>query len=465
MPSTSPSRLKPRRKSGGMIKRKSPTLLLVLVSLMGAAIFWASTSSSSPATRVFSTKNYSATGQASVYVPINGEKTNYVNGIAGTTLWENIYLRNGTWYVVTSHPQSMPEVGTILCAEPLPERKHIPAGPDRFQYINPSQASEILGKVAVRKAGLSMFFNDEPGPNGQSFLAHYFHSEVFLSAWRLVTSSYGTVPLPERLMYRTVPEDWRDKAGLTTWFQQSVMPNTIIEDAPVWKDRKASQTTFVFDRLVIVDRFSAHMFGHDVGLWNKMTADLPTLPVPKDWMLPLRNSLKNFVLAQGCELEREHARVPILTYVNRQMTSRRLEAEDADLLLESLNQLHAKGEVEFHNAIMENMDRADQFCLALKSDILIGVHGNGLSHQLWMKPGSAVLEDYALPADLMGHEYYAIHNDTYLPRSEWILSDGRAMQQGKGFHSSNIRTHGPYIASLISRLAKDRSSPVDKSSL
>jgi hypothetical protein len=85
---------------------------------------------------------------------------------------------------------------------------------------------------------------------------------------------------------------------------------------------------------------------------------------------------------------------------------------------------------------------------------MMGVHGNGLSHQLWMEPGSAVLEvgpchlslcgadteqfmnvggfarvsnrqgcdwplteqDYAMLGELMSHEYYAVHkNHVFTP--------------------------------------------------
>ncbi|RXK39834.1 hypothetical protein M231_02889 [Tremella mesenterica] len=439
-----------------------PSRIRTFVSAAVAAVILFTLYSYSGPVSIPSTEN------GSVYVSV-GQITGYVKGIAGTTLWENIYLRNGTWFIITPIPQRMPSVGEIMCDSPLANRQHPPAGEDRLRFLHPNEAMEILGSTAVRKTGLSMFFNDEPGPNGQSFLAHYFHSEVFLSAWRVTVSAYGTADIPERLMYRTVPTDWRDKAGLTPWFQQTIMPRTAVEDAPLWIDKKNSGTTFVFDR-----RFAAHNHGNKVRVWNKMTMDLPDLPVPSTWMVPLRNALKAYALANGCDLHRHKAGIPVVTYVNRQMTSRRLVASDAEDLVMSLQDLEDRGEIEFNNAFMESIPRAEQFCLALKTDILVGVHGNGLSHQLWMRPGGAVLElmdtggfamDYALCADLMKHDYYAIRNDTYLHRTEWLLPNGQPMQQGSTFHSDHLRVYAPYVADLVSKLARSRSRPVSESDL
>lgn len=61
--------------------------------------------------------------------------------------------------------------------------------------------------------------------------------------------------------------------------------------------------------------------------------------------------------------------------------------------------------------------------------------------------------DYAILAELMSHEYYATHNDTYLPVDKWRKPDGWAVDQGRLFHSANIRVHAPYVASLVRDMA------------
>ncbi|KAK4687906.1 hypothetical protein P7C73_g2203, partial [Tremellales sp. Uapishka_1] len=406
-------------------------------------------------------------------------ESEYVTGVSGFNYFKNLYLVNGAFIFLTSDPSVLPSqgVGYLLSAgfgEDDDGFATFPAGEDRWKVVDVEDVGK-LGKVAVRKKGLSvspsetgddvaevyqMFFNDARGPVTSSFLDHYFHCEVFLGAWRIVAST-GENNLPARLMYRTSPNDWRDHAGLTSWFQQNVLPETAIEEQTIWEDRAKSRTTYLFDSITIVDRWAAHRFGEDVKFWNKATADLPSIEVEKTWLKPLRDSMKELVQTEGCVVKRLRADVPVVTYINRQLTGRRLNEDDDDMMVKGLLELNKDGIIEFHDAKMETMSRTEQFCLALRTDIMLGVHGNGLSHQLWMKPGSAVVEimnvggfarDYAMLAELMSHDYYAIHKNVVFPREKWRRPDGWAVDQGEGFHGSDIRASRRVIAELLSSL-------------
>ena len=57
-------------------------------------------------------------------------------------------------------------------------------------------------------------------------------------------------------------------------------------------------------------------------------------------------------------------------------------------------------------------------------DVLLGVHGNGLTNALWMRPGSLVLEffppgarhyDYQVFAELCGLDYFGFEGDRVFP--------------------------------------------------
>jgi hypothetical protein len=50
--------------------------------------------------------------------------------------------------------------------------------------------------------------------------------------------------------------------------------------------------------------------------------------------------------------------------------------------------------------------------------------------------------DYSLLADLAGHEYFAIHRDAILPRTEWVRPDGWVLQETQGFHGPAIGVSG-----------------------
>ncbi|WRT66462.1 uncharacterized protein IL334_003421 [Kwoniella shivajii] len=399
-------------------------------------------------------------------------ETEYVKGVAGFNYFKNLYLQNGTFLAITSDPSSIPEVASIMSAHPTNDNKNPPAGLDRWRVLVPGKDDlSGLGGVAIRKDGISMFFNDAKGPVSVSFLKHYFHfiGEVFLGAWRVLTTA-GEMELPKRLMYRTSPDDWRDRAALTPWFQQSVMPYTAIEESPIWEDRQKSGMTFLFDKITITDRWAAHQKGIDPWRFNKMTADLLYLDSPINWMEPLRLSMKRLVQTKGCSVYRKNPDVPIVLYINRQLTGRRLRAEDADSLVEEMIQLDNQGVIEWVDAQMETYSRLDQFCLALKADIIMGVHGNGLSHALWMKPGSAVLEfmfpggfarDYATVAELMRHDYYAIHNDTVFTKDKWLKDDGWGVPAIDGFHSSWIPLNGKWVSNLIRKIAQEKKDKIE----
>ncbi|WVW83994.1 hypothetical protein I302_106019 [Kwoniella bestiolae CBS 10118] len=403
----------------------------------------------------------------------NIPETEFVKGVAGFSYFKNLYLANGTFLAITSDPSHIPEVSHIMSAHPTDDNKYPPAGLDRWRVLEVGKDDlSALGGVAVRKDGVSMFFNDEKGLKSVSFLKHYFHfiGEVFLGAWRVLTTA-GEMELPRRLMYRTTPDDWRDRAALTPWFQQSVMPNTAIEESPIWEDRAKSGMTFIFDKIAITDRWAAHQKGIDPWRFNKMTADLLYLDSPFNWMDPLRLSMKRLVQTKGtCSVYRKKKDVPIVLYINRQLTGRRLIAEDADVLEQEMENLDREGVIEWINAQMETLSRVDQFCLALKADVIMGVHGNGLSHALWMKPGSAVLEfmfpggfarDYATVAELMRHDYYAIHNDTVFTKDKWLKPDGWGVGAIQGFHSTWIPLDGKWIAGLIRKIAQDKKGMVE----
>ncbi|KAK8850331.1 hypothetical protein IAR55_004248 [Kwoniella newhampshirensis] len=414
-----------------------------------------------------------------LYIPeAEYPETEWINGVAGFNYFHNLYLTNGTFLIVTSNPDALPPGGisAILSGLSDPDDKyhnHHAALEDRLMVVTPEEAKErrLLRKAAVRKTGISMFFNDIKEGTQSSFLNHYFHCEMFLGAWRVVTSA-GETELPTRIMYRAEGPHWRDKARITTWFQQAVLPETRVEDTSIFEDREKSQMTFLFDKIAIADRWAAHRIGQDVKYWNKANADLPLLEVPTTWMDPLRNQIKRLVMAEGCKVEREDPKVPVVVYINRQLTGRRLVDHDAKDLMNEMIKLDREGVIEFHNAQMETLHRTDQFCLALKADIMMGVHGNGLSHQLWMKPGSAVIEimamtgfarDYAILSEMMGHEYHAVHyNETFTP-DKWRRPDGWAIGQGEDFHSSRITVDGKWIAELIRGMAKARIGVVEPS--
>lgn len=106
-----------------------------------------------------------------------------------------------------------------------------------------------------------------------------------------------------------------------------------------------------------------------------------------------------------------------IAYIDRQNTRRRFPVFLHWWLLRYLGRhlpSHCSS-VEFTHLHMEDLSAIDQVQAASQIDILVGLHGNGLSHQFFMAPGGAVVEvfwefpfafDYATSALLLMHHSY-----------------------------------------------------------
>lgn len=72
-------------------------------------------------------------------------------------LWENIYLHNGTFYVLSSEPSSVfPGTGSIMSAHPTLDDRRPPAGEDRFRHVDRIDARRVMRDGAMLMGGNSV---------------------------------------------------------------------------------------------------------------------------------------------------------------------------------------------------------------------------------------------------------------------------------------------------------------------
>ncbi|KAG8990584.1 hypothetical protein FRB90_001698 [Tulasnella sp. 427] len=104
---------------------------------------------------------------------------------------------------------------------------------------------------------------------------------------------------------------------------------------------------------------------------------------------------------------------------------------------------------------MEELTPEEQLAIAAETTIMIGVHGNGLTHLLWMPltPLTTVMEifypggfakDYEWTARVLGFTHYAIHNDT-----AFTHPTEPKVNYPPGFQGTKIPVHGPSVAKII----------------
>ena len=116
--------------------------------------------------------------------------------------------------------------------------------------------------------------------------------------------------------------------------------------------------------------------------------------------------------------------LPVVTYINRQSDPKGRSLPPA--VHENLvNYLSKCSDIKFRNLKMENFKFEDQVNFMKETDILVGVHGNGMTHAAFMPPHSSVCEifitggefhwDYYTLAKMMGHEYMCVFNSMPTP--------------------------------------------------
>ncbi|KIM38055.1 hypothetical protein M413DRAFT_448087 [Hebeloma cylindrosporum] len=389
----------------------------------------------------------------------------------GFTIFDRLYIWNGTMFAVTSNPRAFPQIRYIL-SQPKEQREGNNLEPTsrEMQIITPAEAAPFLGERAVVIEGMTFILYDT-----SQFMAHYYHwwGEIILGAMRiystlsLVPGVRSPLPDPSRFILPNIPDhEWRDRAGVNGPLMRAAFPSTSIERMDFWQDLVDLNQTFVFERAMIVSRSAAHRSPLST-LWYKMISSTMNVTVPTHFWEPLRQRLVLNTVAYlpvmnsaGAVISNPPSQLPIVTYISRQGGGRRLTRESHDGLVKSLNEMSNQGLFELHILRMETLTFSQQVEAVARSTIILGVHGNGLTHQLWMPPSphstviemffpGAYIHDYEILARNSGHKHYAVWNDTTLtyPDGEWFK--GVDYGPENTFNGNSIPVHGPTVTQVI----------------
>lgn len=123
--------------------------------------------------------------------------------------------------------------------------------------------------------------------------------------------------------------------------------------------------------------------------------------------------------------EKKHDNTFQLTYVARKNTLRIFSDEDERQLIKTISNIN---DVSYKKVYFEELSFKDQIRIAYNTDIMIGIHGNGLTHSLFMKPHKTLIEifpegffayDYMSIAAIKQDKYYSMYNDRLLTLHEY----------------------------------------------
>ncbi|KAK0438506.1 uncharacterized protein EV420DRAFT_1209337 [Desarmillaria tabescens] len=395
--------------------------------------------------------------------PTSLPHTSIVHHAPGWTLFRNLYMSDGTLFILSNN-RSFPDIrmmtSTGFPAENTreniamrePTRHHM-------DIITPEWAKRRWGERVLSVEGNTLLVN-EPS----QFLRHYYHlcAELFFGVqafWhgahsQPTSESEGEVlthpappPLDRVIFAHATTDGWRDGPGFNGFFLRAAYPSLTVETWDDWEDRisatAGSTGAWRFPLVLLTDRSAAHR-GPICGsqtqriaseAWDYMRRHGLLMGIRVGgWWEPVRAAVLKFagapVSRSGIREKPMPERV-VITYISRQGGHRRkLIEEDHDGMVEALEELvqrknTRRDEVEWELNVLqaEGMTKDMQLSVIARTTFLLGVHGNGLTHLLFMPPTklSAVIEifypggfahDYHWTARALGMSHFAVWNDT-----------------------------------------------------
>ncbi|EAU82063.2 hypothetical protein CC1G_09665 [Coprinopsis cinerea okayama7 len=315
--------------------------------------------------------------------PSNGvlETTQPVPGTNGFNVFDNLYLLNGTLYVVTSNPDLFLPRDRILSRPVFPGDPNTDNQPTdkELQFVSPGKAESLFLQRPVVLSGPSMLFYDL-----DSFINHFYHwwGEVVLGSWRVYSAlspregPVELLPLPQRFIMPFMSNgNWRDPPGLDAPLMRAAFPNAAIEQADYWQDLIDLQVPVVFQRAVIANRVASSSHPNNAQ-WFKMISSTMDVEAPENFFEPVRKRIVMNLLGDLPVIDNDGLVLsptgmasdkPVVTYISRQGGGRRLEANAHGALLVVLEQLEEDGICELQVPRMEELTLSEQVKLAARS--------------------------------------------------------------------------------------------------
>ncbi|KAJ7483559.1 hypothetical protein FB451DRAFT_1350587 [Mycena latifolia] len=450
-------------------------------------------------------------------------ETSIVAHAPGWTLFRNLYMSGGTFFIVSNTPSDFPEmrlmISTPLPAENTPQNIAMrEPTPYSMTFLSTAAAQRRWGddvrngqKNRVSSIEGNTVLVNEPG----QFLRHFYHlvAELFFGVqafWHGAFSKpshdadreymfgpHSAPPPIHRIMFaRTDADGWRDNPGFNAYFLRAAFPTATIEVEEDWEDRveitMSGERAWHFPLVLLTDRSASHR-GPICGSQTQRIASeafeamrvkgkLVGLRVG-GWWAPVRDTVLRFAGAEvhtpdsvaqavfRSDVAARELPMPakiVVTYISRQSAGNRKLTPDshAGVVAALKDLVRRKGSTwELHVLEAERMTRDEQLRVIGRTTVLLGVHGNGLTHLVMMQPTrvSTVIEifypggfahDYQWTASALGLRHYAVWNDTC--RTEGVGEGKPRVDYPEGFQRDYIPAYGPAIAQLIEDRVEQR---------
>ncbi|OCF38728.1 hypothetical protein I317_07485 [Kwoniella heveanensis CBS 569] len=422
-------------------------------------------------------------------------------GVAGFYVFRNLWYRDQRFYMFTDDPEeagNAPDTDFVLSGGKLKQLviRPLSAKPSRGRCF-PQEAIFLNDQASA---------NRQAKNNRWEFEHYHFAAESILGG--LASLSIASASANEKLGQNQQDRSQRAHLFENTMAEGGSDRWLIIPWESRWRDMEGLNGPTVeslFEGMVIVDRWASQRHNPLASEWNQTA--LPILdsllsPENEEDLGTLTNGQKlshfqhinsnnhyfksqtqTHTQARSQQLAAyrhfqatwKSYREKMLSYVHLPLFSRRrgqgpgelvggrgdrpkivvVDSTENDLrltdegnadLIDVVAEWGRSGKAELEVVLLERMVYDDQIAAFADADVVIGVHGVGLTHQLWMPSGGKVVEvtgiarhqvqnltslfpqifpdgmfarDQQIVAQVLGHEYIAISSDRVLHKYEW----------------------------------------------
>lgn len=233
---------------------------------------------------------------------------------------------------------------------------------------------------------------------------HYFHFlEEFILGWSALKSIDPNATFDTLIFPDTV--HWQYVNDINKKIVELVCPGAKVLNKKKF-DKLKKNCLIDFEQAIFIDRMSCHELS-EVKTYNKMAIAHAPL-IKTDYIRELRDRIY-----KGLQTNEVKDRQKTITYICRK-SRRYLEPAFEKEFLEELQQKFPDCLIQ--PVAFEKHTYAEQIQIIRNTDVLIGPHGNGLTHAYFLPDNSLVIEifpqgafamDYQLVSELAGHQYYA----------------------------------------------------------
>ncbi|KAF8155884.1 hypothetical protein B0H34DRAFT_715231 [Crassisporium funariophilum] len=338
-------------------------------------------------------------------------QTQLVKHVPGYTILDHVYSFNGTMYLITDSPASIPSLSSIVASRD---------GSNEWKVLTLEQGRKTLGTYGSPIRGVSWLAADSKTYNSTLFALWRTYSSLdsaIDASGRTKLASPHRLIFPNKRFFTDSDPDFKDHwirrarvdTGFHPYLAKAAFPQLTVQYLQDWEDYHQMEVPFVFERLVIADQSVA-----EGAVKSALPVYSPALELEgasRHWWEPVRRNVAQYLGAYEVKPKAKK----VVTYLHTQDDPQgpKLSSENHKALVHDLSTMARTHGYELNIVSTQTAATAwtVKMTAVVKSSIILSVYGNHLMDSLFMAPSpqSTVMEIF--PTDRFSRDMeYAVRS-------------------------------------------------------